>query len=82
MGIVPTLSAVVSAMNAVRFNVYVNVNTVAPRMRKRTRDAIASIRHVFLKADQDGDNVLSRAEPRSDLPDPSYVLHSSPGRQK
>jgi len=68
------------AMNAHRFNVYVSVNAVTVGRRARTRDAIGSVRHVFLEADRDGDAVLARVEARSDLPSPSYVLHSSPGR--
>jgi DNA primase RepB-like protein len=67
-------------MNALGFNVYVSVNGIASGRRTRTRESIASIRHVFLEADQDGAAVLSSAERRSDLPSPSYVLHSSPGR--
>jgi hypothetical protein len=67
-------------MNADRFNVYVSVNAVAAGKRARTRDAMASVRHVFLDADRDGDAVLARVEARSDLPPPSYILHSSPGR--
>ena len=68
------------AMNAHRFNVYVSVNAVVPAKRARTRDSMASIRHVFLEADHDGDRVLARVHARSDLPPPSFVLHSSPGR--
>ena len=67
-------------MNARGFNVYVSVNGIAFGRRARTRDSIASIRHVFLEADRDGDVVLARVHARSDLPPPSYVLHSSPGR--
>jgi hypothetical protein len=68
------------AMNAHRFNVYVSVNAVAAGKHARTRDSIASIRHVFLEADHDGDGVLARLHARSDVPPASYVLHSSPGR--
>lgn len=68
------------AMNADRFNVYVSVNTVVAGKRARTRDAMASIRHVFLEADHDGHGVLARVHARRDLPPPSYLLHSSPGR--
>ena len=68
------------AMNAHGFNVYVSVNAVAAGKRTRTRDSMASIRHVFLEADHDGDRVLARLHARSDVPPPSYVLHSSPGR--
>lgn len=67
-------------MNARRFNVYVSVNAIVPGCRARTRDAIASVRHLFLEADRDGNRVLSSVYARSDLPAPSYVLHSSPGR--
>ena len=66
--------------NGRRFNVYVSVNAIAAGRRARTRDAIASIRHLFLEADHDGDGVLSAVCARPDIPAPSYVLHSSPGR--
>jgi hypothetical protein len=35
---------------------------------------------VFVDADQDGAEVLAHVNARDDLPAPSYVLHSSPGR--
>ncbi len=67
-------------MNDRRFNVYCSVNAIAPGRRSRTRDAITAIRHVFLDADHDGPAVLARVAERGDLPAPSYVLTSSPGR--
>ncbi len=66
--------------NLLRWNVYVSVNSVAPESRSRTRDAVSQVRHVFVEADHDGPVVLSRIAARRDLPPPSYVLHSSPGR--
>jgi hypothetical protein len=68
------------AKNAHRFNIYVSVNAIASGRRSRTRNAIGAIRHVFLEADQDGPVVLTRVAERPDLPEPSYVLHSSPNR--
>ena len=68
------------AMNVRRFNIYCSVNAIAPARRSRTRDAIKAIRHVFLDADHDGPNVLAQVADRDDLPAPSYVLTSSPGR--
>ena len=65
--------------NADRWNVYVSVNAVRPG-RSRARDAIASIRHVFLEEDADGPGLLAALSTRPDLPPPSYVVHSSPGR--
>jgi hypothetical protein len=60
-------------MNARRFNVYVSVNAIAAGRRARTRDAIASVRHLFLEADHDGDRVLSAVCVRPDLPAPNRV---------
>jgi hypothetical protein len=65
-------------MNARRYNVFVSVNAIAFGRRSRTRDAIGAVRHVFLDADHDGLGLLSRVDARRDLPNPSYVLHSSP----
>lgn len=65
-------------MNARKYNIFVSVNAIASGRRSRTRDAIGAVRHVFLDADHDGSAVLARLEARSDLPSPSYVLHSSP----
>jgi hypothetical protein len=66
------------AMNARKYNVFVSVNAIIAGHRSRTRDAIGAVRHVFLDADDDGPAVLTRIETRRDLPNPSYVLHSSP----
>ena len=68
------------AMNVRRFNIYCSVNAIATGRRSRTRSAIKAIRHVFLDADHDGPNVLAQIADRDDLPTPSYVLTSSPGR--
>ena len=65
--------------NANGWNVYVSVNAVRPG-RSRSRDAICGIRHVFLEEDADGPGLLASLTTRPDLPPPSYVLHSSPGR--
>lgn len=65
--------------NAHGWNVYVSVNAVRPG-RSRTKRAIARIRHVFLEEDADGLGLLAALTTRPDLPPPSYVLHSSPGR--
>jgi hypothetical protein len=76
----PSFHRWLRAMNAQRFNVYVSVNTIRPGCRRRTKDAIAAVRHVFLEADHDGCGLLERIGARRDLPRPSYILESSPGR--
>lgn len=67
-------------MNAHRFNVYVSVNAMTPGKHERTKGAVCAVRHVFLDADHDGPAVVRSLEARHDLPQPSCVLQSSPGR--
>ena len=66
-------------MNAHAWNVYVGVNAYRPG-RSRVREAVAHVRHLFLEEDLDGPGLLAALSTRPDLPPPSYVLHSSPGR--
>ena len=76
----PRFQAWLRFKNSEKYNVYCGVNAVAPWKRTRTRDSVAAVRHVFVEADRDGPAVLARIGARSDLPEPSYVLHSSPNR--
>jgi hypothetical protein len=76
----PRVQAWLRMMNARRFNVYVSVNAIRPGLRTRTRDAIGAVRHVFIDADKNGPAVVDRIAARSDVPSPSYVVHTSPGR--
>lgn len=75
-----SVQAWLCAMNARRYNVYVSVNAIRRGERSRTRHAIAAVRHVFLEFDANGAEALQAVEARPDLPAPSYVLLSSPGR--
>jgi hypothetical protein len=76
----PRFQAWLRAQSARRFSVFISVNAIRPQRKARTRDAIGDIRHVFLDADRDGQGVLAAIAARRDLPQPSYVLHSSPNR--
>ena len=75
----PPFQAWLRYRNAHGWNVYASVNAVVPG-RSRTRRAIAATRHVFLEEDRDGPALLATLSTRPDLPPPSYVLHTSPGR--
>ena len=76
----PRFQAWLRSQSVRRFSVFVSVNAIRPQRKARTRDAIGEIRHVFLDADRDGQEVLAAISSRRDLPAPSYVLHSSPNR--
>jgi hypothetical protein len=66
--------------NTAGHGVYASVNAIAPGARSRTRLDVAVVRHLFLDVDQDAQRVLRQLECRSDLPPPSYVVHTSPDR--
>lgn len=68
------------AKNAHRWEVYVSTNALAPGQRARTRERVAAVRHVFLDADQEGLRLLAALAARPDIPPPSYILRTSPGR--
>jgi hypothetical protein len=76
----PRFQAWLRVENASGANVYASVNAVAPNQRSRRREAIRSIRHVFIDVDAETTSVLTAIASRRDLPPPSYVLRSSPGR--
>lgn len=66
--------------NAARESVYASVNAVRVGARSRTRRDVGAVRHVLLDVDRDVQDVLRQLKRRADLPDPSYVVHTSPGR--
>jgi hypothetical protein len=76
----PRFQAWLRFKNAQRFNVYIGVNSITAGQRTRTRESIGAVRHVFLEADHDGAEVLATVAARRDLPEPSYLLHSSRNR--
>lgn len=68
------------AMNARRFEVYVSTNAVAAAQGSRARQHVATVRHVIVDSDTNGARLLAKLSERSDLPPPSCVLRTSPGR--
>lgn len=62
------------------WDVYVSVNAIAPGKWRRTREDIGVVRHVFLDVDTGADVVMNTIMRRLDLPFPSYIVRSSPGR--
>jgi DNA primase RepB-like protein len=66
--------------NDARFEVFVSVNALAAGAQSRTRRDVATIRHVLLDVDRNCRTVLRQLERRSDCPQPSYVVHTSPDR--
>lgn len=80
MVLAPRFQSWLRFKNAHGFSIFVGVNALTPGRRSRTRDAVSAVRHVFLDADKDADHVVACIHRRHDLPPPSFVIRSSPGR--
>lgn len=61
-------------------NVYVAANPLRPASRRRTKENIASVRHLYLDIDQDGDARLTALRVSELVPAASAILSTSPGK--
>lgn len=68
--------------NAHGADIYVSMNTLKPAAKSRTKADIAEIRHLYLDLDADGDARLDRVLQSDRLPQPNYVLDTSPGKHQ
>jgi hypothetical protein len=59
-------------------NVYVAANPLRSGSRKRTKKSIASVRHVYLDIDEDGDARLAALRASDAVPPASAILSTSP----
>ena len=61
-------------------NVYVAANPLRAGSRKRTKDCIAEVRHLYLDIDVDGDNRIAALMESEDVPVPTAILSTSPDK--
>ena len=61
-------------------NIYVAANPLRSGSRKRTKECIASVRHLYIDIDDDGDARLAAVRASDGLPVPSAILSTSPGK--
>lgn len=66
--------------NANKFEVYVGMNALKPGAHTRTKEDIAAIRHIYLDFDHNGTAAVQSLVQRDDLPEPNYLVNSSPGK--
>lgn len=59
-------------------NIYVTANPLRPGSRGRTKDCIASVRHIYIDIDTDGDARLAALQASDLVPSPTAVLSTSP----
>src|SRR5260370_3396126 len=66
--------------NVTGANIYVAANPLHSGSRKRTKESIASVRHLYLDIDTDGDARLAALRASDAVPAPTAILSTSPGK--
>jgi hypothetical protein len=61
-------------------NIYVSANPLRPGSRKRTKECIASVRHLYIDIDEDGDARLAALRASDAVPAPTVIVSTSPGK--
>ena len=61
-------------------NVYVAANPLLPGSRKRTKECIAEVRHLYIDIDVDGEERIAALRASDAVPVPSTILSTSPGK--
>ena len=66
--------------NAHGGNVYFSVNRLLADAKRRTKNAIAEARALYLDLDEDGDRKMAAIRASDNVPPPSIVIGTSPGK--
>jgi len=61
-------------------NVYVSANPLHTGSRKRTKECVASVRHIYIDIDTDGDARLAALRASELVPMPTAIVSTSPGK--
>ena len=61
-------------------NVYVAANPLRSGSRKRTKECIAEVRHLYIDIDVDGEERIAALRASDAVPVPSTILSTSPGK--
>jgi hypothetical protein len=61
-------------------NIYVSANPLRTGSRKRTKECIASVRHIYIDIDDDGDARIATLRASDRVPTPTAILSTSPSK--
>ncbi len=61
-------------------NIYVSANPLHAGSRKRTKECVASVRHLYIDIDDDGDARLTALRASDLVPTPTAIISTSPGK--
>ena len=76
----PRYQAWLSYENGTGANIYAAANPLRPGARKRTKESIASVRHLYIDIDTDGDARLAALRASELVPPPTSILSTSSGK--
>jgi hypothetical protein len=63
--------------NAAGANIYVAANPLRPGTRKRTKESVASVRHLYVDIDSDGEAKLTAIRNSDRVPTPTAIISTS-----
>ena len=66
--------------NAAGANIYVAANPLRSGTRKRTKESVASVRHLYLDIDSDGEARLAALLNSDRVPQPTAIISTSPNK--
>jgi RepB DNA-primase from phage plasmid len=78
--ITPHYLAWLAGENSIGANVYVAANPVHSGSRKRTKESIAAVRHLYLDLDTDGETRLASLRASDAIPTPNAIVATSLGK--
>ena len=61
-------------------NIYVAANPLHSGSRKRTKESFATVRHLYIDIDTDGDARVAALQASDAVPAPTAILSTSPGK--
>src|SRR5580700_4834068 len=76
----PRYRAWLAYENGTGANIYVAANPLRPGSRKRTKESIASVRHLYIDIDFDGDARIAALRASGVVPQPTSIVSTSPGK--
>ena len=76
----PRYLAWLASENATGANVYVAANPLRAGSRKRTKESVVGIRHLYLDLDTDADSKLSALRSSTFVPTPNAIVSTSAGK--
>ena len=66
--------------NSIGCNIYVAANPLRPGTRKRTKESVATVRHLYLDIDFDGETRVSAIKNSDRVPKPTLITSTSPNK--